>query len=133
MNMQHRLHLFQVEKQTKQRRETLKTFDELSDYAAHEGLHLEILDEQPVFNVAADDDLDYYVVVLLGDYIPGAAGTRDDMEEGEGFERREVWVSILTVEATPPMGAKFAQLDTDHQSWHELADMAESAALELMA
>ena len=111
----------------------MKTFSELKDYADAQHLHMEILDEQPVFNVAADDDLTHYVIVLLGYYIPGAAGTHYDMEEREQYERREVWASILTASATQPMGARFAEMDADHVSWHELADMAESAALELMA
>jgi len=110
----------------------MKTFDELSDYAAHEGLHCALLDEQPVFNASLEEDVDRYVIALLGDWIPGAAGTRDDLEEGEQFEHREVWVS-QPVEECGPMGAEFTLMNPDHQSWHELADLAEKEALGMMA
>ncbi len=108
-----------------------RTFDDLTHYAGDEGLHVEMLDEQPVYDSQLEEDIDCYVVVLLGDHIPGVAGTQNDMEEAEQFERREVWVS-QPVEECGPMGAEFTLLDTNHQSWHELADLAQKTALELI-
>lgn len=114
---------------------TAKTFTELERYAGDQGLHVEILDEQPVYDSALEEDRDCNAVVLLGDYIPGAAGTRDDMEEAEQYEHREVWVS-QPVEECGPMNtsreALFSRMDEAHQSWHELADLAQETALELI-
>jgi hypothetical protein len=102
-------------------------FTALTALAAEKGLHLCNLDEQP----HGDDDEPHYVVVMLGDYVPPADGNRDDMPEKEGYEHREVWVSTLPVVDCRPMYTVFAELDTDHQGWHELADLAESETLEL--
>jgi hypothetical protein len=102
-------------------------FTALTALAAEKGLHLCNLDEQP----HGYDDEPHYVVVMLGDYVPPADGNRDDMPEPEGYEHREVWVSTLPVVDCRPMYTVFAELDTDHQGWHELADLAESETLEL--
>lgn len=113
-----------------------RTFDGLTRYADAERMHIEIMDEQPVFSERLEEDIDHYVCVLMGEYLPGAAGTRNDMEEGEQFERREVWVSQPVDECGPmgtPHEALFIRLDPDHQSWHELADRAQGLALEMMA
>ena len=110
----------------------MKTFSELEAYASEHGMHVANLGEQPVWNAVADDDIDHFVCVLLGDYCPGMSATEYDMGEREMFERRDIWVSVLPVDATEPMGATFVQLDTDSQSWGELADMGEKESLELM-
>jgi len=105
------------------------TFGDLTDLASKQGLHLHNLDEQPY----GEDDEPHYVVVLLGAYIPGAAGSRDDMEEGEQFEHREVWVSIVPVSECLPGQILTREIYPDDPCFDELADLAQREALEFVS